>query len=296
MHKQEQASQAAKTDLHAPATATMQVERAGMGPPSQLPIQTDDAFTVSAQASPLVLQRGNIPPIAGTCFLTWTPSMLNVLEYDASRDKQEITQDPVIGHKRVQEHETTPFPYLYDQPLDHEQPRKWVHCDLTFYDHDKDEMPEGTNKSHTTWHSMCRSPSLGLDALMIACDSDMPLKSEAAVNQNSSPSVKVINNVNKGWLKAADYDLDVHAILKTAIEIYCAILLMENPFPTSIQEVDWAKNAWSLAGNHHNIKLTHDGGILKLVRFHKYQDPLNSTTDQIVAQSTHLHGQFKSKA
>ncbi|KAI6016998.1 hypothetical protein BKA83DRAFT_96632 [Pisolithus microcarpus] len=104
----------------------------------------------------------------------------------------------------------------------------------------------------------------------------MPLKSEAAVNQNSSPSVKVINNANKGRPKVADYDSDVRAVLETAIEIYCAILLMENPFPTSVQEVDWAKNAWSLAGHHHNIKLSHDGGILKL----------------IVARSTHLRGQF----
>ncbi|KAI6024221.1 hypothetical protein EDC04DRAFT_2606585 [Pisolithus marmoratus] len=88
------------------------------------------------------------------------------------------------------------------------------------------------------------------------------------------------SNAKKGQLKAADYDSDVCAVLKTAIEIYCTILLMENLFPTSVQEVDWAKNAWSLAGHHHNIKLTHDGGILKL----------------IVAQRTHIHGQFKLKA
>ncbi|KAI6017732.1 hypothetical protein PISMIDRAFT_14852 [Pisolithus microcarpus 441] len=110
----------------------------------------------------------------------------------------------------------------------------------------------------------------------------MLIKSEPVVNQNSSPEVKavVINNVNKGWPKAADYKLDVHTILETAIEIYCAILLMENPFPTSIQEVEWAKKAWTLAGHHHNTKLTHDGGILKL----------------ITARSMHIHGQFKSKA
>ncbi|KAI5990446.1 hypothetical protein EDD15DRAFT_2369863 [Pisolithus albus] len=336
MRKREQASQAAKTDLRVPAAATVQVDRAGMGPPSQLPIRADDAFTVrsvvtpladhgnprSTQASPLVSRRGNVPPIAGRTavrpkaplpararFLTRTPSMLNVLEYDAGRDEEEITPDPVIGRKRVRERETTPFPYewmeyndddddaiLYDQPLDHEQPRKRVHRDSTFYDHDENETPEGTNKSHATRRSMCRSPSLGLDALVIAGDSDMPLESEAAVNQNSSPSVKVINNANKGRPKAADYDSDVRAVLETAIEIYCAILLTENPFPTSVQEVDWAKNAWSLAGHHHDIKLSHDGGILKLVRFRQYQGLLNSTTDQIVARSTHLRGQFKSKA
>ncbi|KAI5981381.1 hypothetical protein EDD15DRAFT_2137284, partial [Pisolithus albus] len=80
--------------------------------------------------------------------------------------------------------------------------------------------------------------------------------------------------------RAADYELDVRAVLETAIEIYCAILLMENPFPTSSQEVDWAKKAWTLAAHHHNTKLAHDGGILKL----------------ITARSTHIRGQFKSRA
>ncbi|KAI6016623.1 hypothetical protein PISMIDRAFT_116936, partial [Pisolithus microcarpus 441] len=69
-------------------------------------------------------------------------------------------------------------------------------------------------------------------------------------------------------------------VLETAIEIYCAILLMENPFPSSVQEVDWAKKAWTLACHHHNIKLTNDAGILKL----------------IMARSMHIRGQFKSRA
>ncbi|KAI6023529.1 hypothetical protein PISMIDRAFT_114802, partial [Pisolithus microcarpus 441] len=69
-------------------------------------------------------------------------------------------------------------------------------------------------------------------------------------------------------------------ILKTAIEIYCAMLLMENPFPTSVHKVGWAKKAWTQACHHHNNKLAHDGGILKL----------------IMARSTHIRGQFKSKA
>ncbi|KAI6020791.1 hypothetical protein PISMIDRAFT_102709 [Pisolithus microcarpus 441] len=75
----------------------------------------------------------------------------------------------------------------------------------------------------------------------------------------------VINNTSKGWPKAANYDADVPAVLKTVIEVYCVILLMENTFPSSVQEVDWVKKAWTLACHHHNIKLTIDGGILKLV-------------------------------
>ncbi|KAI6040961.1 hypothetical protein EDC04DRAFT_2893519 [Pisolithus marmoratus] len=129
------------------------------------------------------------------------------------------------------------------------------------------------------------SPSLSLDVLTTACDYSTPFKSELVAkreDENSSPSVKalVINNMSKGWPKAANYESDVQAILETAIEIYCVILLTENPFPTSVQEVDWAKKAWTLACHHHNTELTHDGGILKL----------------IMAWSTHICGQFKSKA
>ncbi|KAI6028166.1 hypothetical protein EDC04DRAFT_2605816 [Pisolithus marmoratus] len=63
------------------------------------------------------------------------------------------------------------------------------------------------------------------------------LKSEPVVN--SSPEVKalVINSANKGWPKAADYKLDVHAVLETAIEIYCAILLMGDLFPTKVVDI-----------------------------------------------------------
>ncbi|KAI6110745.1 hypothetical protein EDD17DRAFT_1449759, partial [Pisolithus thermaeus] len=69
-------------------------------------------------------------------------------------------------------------------------------------------------------------------------------------------------------------------ILETATEIYCAMLLMENLFPTSVHEFSGAKKAWTQACHHHNNKLAYDGGILKL----------------IMAWSTHICGQFKLKA
>ncbi|KAI6027783.1 hypothetical protein PISMIDRAFT_118422, partial [Pisolithus microcarpus 441] len=53
-------------------------------------------------------------------------------------------------------------------------------------------------------------------------------------------------------------------ILETATKIYCVLLLTENLFPTSVQEVAWVKKAWTLACHHHSTKLSHDGGILKL--------------------------------
>ncbi|KAI5995411.1 hypothetical protein EDD15DRAFT_2365574 [Pisolithus albus] len=79
MHKREKASQAAKTDLCVPAAAMMQVDEAGMGPPGQIPIRQDNAFTVRSVVMPsaehgnprgalapwLVLRRGNVPPVAG---------------------------------------------------------------------------------------------------------------------------------------------------------------------------------------------------------------------------------------
>ncbi|KAG8214246.1 hypothetical protein J3R82DRAFT_11054 [Butyriboletus roseoflavus] len=69
-------------------------------------------------------------------------------------------------------------------------------------------------------------------------------------------------------------------ILETAIEVYCAILLTETPFPTATQEVEWAKAAWEIAHQHHDSNLAHDITVLKL----------------IMARSTHLRGQFRSKA
>ncbi|KIK25468.1 hypothetical protein PISMIDRAFT_96614, partial [Pisolithus microcarpus 441] len=82
----------------------------------------------------------------------------------------------------------------------------------------------------------------------------------------------------------ANYDADVQVVLKTAIEVYCVILLMENPFPSSVQEVDWVKKAWTLTCHHHNIKLTIDGGILKLVSFHEHLEQLytNPAIQQII--------------
>ncbi|KAI5996400.1 hypothetical protein EDD15DRAFT_2195225 [Pisolithus albus] len=192
MRKQEQASQAAKTDLHAPATATVQVDRAGMGLPSQLPIRADDVFTVrsvvtpladhgnprSTQASPLVSRRGNVPPIAGRTAVRPKAPLPSTMPVGmkkkspqtlslAVRGCENVKLPPSLPYERMEYNDDDDDAILYDQPLDHEQPRKRVHRDLTFYDRDENETPEGTNKSHATRRSMCRSPSLGLDALVI---------------------------------------------------------------------------------------------------------------------------------
>lgn len=69
----------------------------------------------------------------------------------------------------------------------------------------------------------------------------------------------------KGRPKAGNYELATRQILLTAIEIYCAILLTEIPFPTSSQEIDWAKGAWQMACQHHSSNIDHDATLLKLV-------------------------------
>ncbi|KAI6099662.1 hypothetical protein F5141DRAFT_1219013 [Pisolithus sp. B1] len=147
-----------------------------------------------------------------------------------------------------------------------------------------DEQTNNQPRKHVHHAVDCRSPSQSLDVLAAVSNYTM-LKLEAVAkreDEDNSLNVKtlVIHNMSKGWPKAANYESDVQAILKTAIEIYCVILLTENPFPTGVREVNWVKKAWSLACQHHSTKLAHDRGILK----------------SIMAQSTHIHGQFKIKA
>ncbi|KAI6037319.1 hypothetical protein BKA83DRAFT_4486323 [Pisolithus microcarpus] len=235
MCKHEQASQAAKTDLRAPAAMSMQVDRACMS----LPVQTDSAFTAraiitpstehsnprSALASPLVLRRANVPPVAGkkpvrpiaallarACLsLTRTPSMWNVLEYDANSYDETPTQGLLTGCKRVREREPTPFPYeqmdddepnLYDHPSypaassivdepSNELPRKRVRRDLAF--HEKDETGESTNELCAMQHSWYEPPSLTLDGLKITSDSGMPsvATAQARASLQTKPSYYV---------------------------------------------------------------------------------------------------------
>ncbi|KAI5987800.1 hypothetical protein EDC04DRAFT_2614668 [Pisolithus marmoratus] len=163
------------------------------------------------------------------------------------------------NHEQMEYDDCDNEPSLYDH---HSDPQ--ASCVM---DELSDEQTNNQPSKHVCHDLAHGSLSLGLDVLATACDYSTPFKLELVAkqeNENSSPSVKalVINNMSK------------------AIEIYYAILLTENPFPTSVQEVDWAKKAWTLACHHHNTKLTHDGGILKL----------------IMAWSMHIHRQFKSKA
>ncbi|KAF8134817.1 hypothetical protein EV363DRAFT_1075821, partial [Boletus edulis] len=70
------------------------------------------------------------------------------------------------------------------------------------------------------------------------------------------------------------------SILQTAIQLFCSILLSDNPFPSAIQEEQWAENAWQLACLHHKVQVEHDPTLIKL----------------ITARTSHIRGQFKTRA
>lgn len=68
--------------------------------------------------------------------------------------------------------------------------------------------------------------------------------------------------------KAADYDVGTRSIIQTAIEIYCALLLSNDPYAPHSKEVEWAKSAWDLACRHHEVDHPCDTTLLKLVSLH----------------------------
>ncbi|KAF8133435.1 hypothetical protein EV363DRAFT_1083436, partial [Boletus edulis] len=82
--------------------------------------------------------------------------------------------------------------------------------------------------------------------------------------------------------KASDYDIVTHSVLQVAIEIYCAILLNDDLFPSGSKELEWVKGVWMFACSHHAVQLEHDGTLLKLVSAY--------------CLNTHLQGQFKVRA
>lgn len=56
-------------------------------------------------------------------------------------------------------------------------------------------------------------------------------------------TTKDVTPALKGRPKAGDYDTGIRSILQTAISIYCAILLGDDPFPSRLQELEWAQSA-----------------------------------------------------
>jgi len=85
----------------------------------------------------------------------------------------------------------------------------------------------------------------------------------------TTPGAKTMLGMNsldgKTRAKAADYDVGTQCIIQTTIEIYCTLLLSNDPYAPHSKEVEWAKSAWGLAYRHHEVDLPHDATLLKLV-------------------------------
>ncbi|KAG6375556.1 hypothetical protein JVT61DRAFT_3120 [Boletus reticuloceps] len=107
------------------------------------------------------------------------------------------------------------------------------------------------------------APNLEKDA------SKLPGHSVATKDEaESKPSPKTAGGtdvVGKTRAKAADYDIGTRSIIQTAIGLYCATLLSNDPYAPPVKELEWAKAAWGLACDHHEVKIPHDAVVLKLV-------------------------------
>lgn len=102
-------------------------------------------------------------------------------------------------------------------------------------------------------------------AVVISDDEDEPGQS-MALSRKTTTGAKPLGN--KPRAKAGDYDLGTRAIIQTAIEIYCALLLKNDPYAQPVKELRWAELAWEDACKHHGVNKPHDLIILKLVGVH----------------------------
>ncbi|KAI9569190.1 hypothetical protein HD554DRAFT_2171658 [Boletus coccyginus] len=57
----------------------------------------------------------------------------------------------------------------------------------------------------------------------------------------------------KNWPKMADYPLQDRQVIGTAIEFYHTLLLTENPFPESCEELDWVREAFDASYNYYKV-------------------------------------------
>jgi hypothetical protein len=98
------------------------------------------------------------------------------------------------------------------------------------------------------------------------CDSD------AAHRDNFRKAIKVKNS--KGRPKADDWETDVQEILAKAIIFYEIRLATDGLFPDHMQEVHWAKIAWSDGCSECDLKIHHNSELIKIVRLLLYLYPI----------------------
>jgi len=70
---------------------------------------------------------------------------------------------------------------------------------------------------------------------------------------------------SKGRPKASDYADDVQDILDSAITHYKVDLLRFDPYPGRTDELAWAKTSWGTANKVCDLKIAHNGELIKMV-------------------------------
>src|ERR1700736_3962945 len=69
---------------------------------------------------------------------------------------------------------------------------------------------------------------------------------------------------SKGRPKASDYADDVQDVLDSAITHYKVDLLRFDPYPDRSQELAWAKTSWGTANRVCDVKIAHNGKLIKM--------------------------------
>ena len=100
---------------------------------------------------------------------------------------------------------------------------------------------------------------------MVLFDEDEPTG-----NDHMALSLKITGGADHGsktHAKAGDYDRATWSVIEMAIEIYCAMLLGNDPYPVPVKEIELVRAVWDEACHHHHVNTPHDPALLKLVRF-----------------------------
>lgn len=100
---------------------------------------------------------------------------------------------------------------------------------------------------------------------------------------------------SKGRPKASDYADDVQDILDSATTHYKVDLLRFDPYPDRTHELAWAKTSWGTANKVCDLKIAHNGELVKMVSSLTTWFILCSYSIQITCRGSHLRGEIKTK-
>jgi len=100
---------------------------------------------------------------------------------------------------------------------------------------------------------------------------------------------------SKGRTKASDYADDVQEVIDSTIAHYKVDLLCLDPYPDHTHELAWSKTHWHVANKVCNLKIAHNGKLIKMVSLLVTLFRLCLYCTQITCCGSHLHGEIKMK-